>query len=542
MAARPGNPAESFDYIIVGGGSAGCVLAARLSEKPDQQVLLLEVGPDDNSVFVRMPAGFNRVIGTERTFVYQTEPEPAAAGRTLAVPQGRTIGGGSSVNGMVYIRGQREDYDEWRAAGCTGWGFEDVLPYFRKSEGNARLAGPLHGTDGPLKVVDTPHHHPLSEAFIRAAQEMGETLNRPVPYNHDFNGESQEGIGFYQVTQQGGERGSVARFYLRDAEKRPNLTVRTGALVTRVLMDGKRAVGVGVRQGGGEIEIAARREVILTAGAIATPRILMLSGIGPAAHLREHGIAVIADAPECGANFQDHLSAPVWGQLKDPISVLGQDRGLNGLRHYLQWALFRTGLATSNVVECGGFFDLDGDGRPDVQFHILPFLRAETGRPTPPGHGVTVQPNLLSCKSRGFVLLRSADPAAPPLFKANYLSHPEDVATLVRGVRLARRILKAPSLARLISAEILPGETAPDDDATLEAHVRNYAKTVFHPSSTCRMGTDARAVVDPKLRVRGIEGLRVADASVMPTLIRGNTNAPTIMIAERAAEFLARAN
>ncbi len=540
MAEPP--PAATYDYIIVGGGSAGCVLTARLSEKPDTRVLLLEVGPDDNSLYVRIPAGLNHLIGSARTFVYRTEPEPAAHGRNLTVPQGRTLGGGSSVNGMVYIRGQREDYDDWRALGCAGWSFEDVLPWFRKAEGNARLADALHGTDGPLKVMDTPHHHPLSEAFIRAAQETGGVRNRPILYTADFNGESQEGVGFYQVTMHNGERGSTARYYLREAERRPNVEVHTGTLVTRVLMEGRRAVGVAYRDAsGGEIAVAARREVILTAGALATPRILMLSGIGPAAHLSEHAIPVVHDLPGVGGNFQDHLAVPVWATLKDPISILGQDRGLNALRHYLQWALFRTGLCTSNVVECGGFFDLDGDGRPDVQFHILPFLRAETGRTPPPGHGVTIQPNLLACYSRGEVRLRSPDPAAEPLFRGNYLSHPEDVATLVRGVRFARRILKSPSLARLIAREILPGEDAPDDDATLEAHVREYAKTVFHPVGTCRMGTNGDAVVDLKLRVRGIEGLRVADASVMPEIVRGNTNAPTIMIAERAADFIAGA-
>jgi choline dehydrogenase-like flavoprotein len=535
--------AEEFDYIIIGGGSAGCVLAERLSEKPETRVLLLEEGPHDDTMWVRMPVGTFKLLGTERSFVFKTEPEPAANGRSLIVPQGRMMGGGSSINGGVYIRGQREDYDEWRSLGCSGWGYDDVLPFFRACEGNSRLAGPYHGTEGPLKVTDMPHRHPLSEACIRATQETSAFLNHDIPYNHDFNGESQEGVGFYQVTQQGGERGSTARYYLRDshAERRPNLAIKHDALVGRVLFDGKRATGVAYRpKGGAEIEARTRREVILTAGAFGTPKLLMLSGIGPAAHLQSHGITVRADAPEVGSNFQDHVSAPVWGRLKDPIGLYGHEKGAKGLRHFLEWMLFRKGLLTSNIVESGGFFDLDGDGRPDVQFHFMPLIRGETQQKTPQVHGVTVQPNLLECKSRGEVRLRSRNPADLPVFKGNYLADPEDMATLLRGVRFARRILKSPSLASLLAEELLPGDATPDEDAPLQEHIRATAKTVFHPTSTCRMGSDPGAVVDPKLKLRGFDGIRIADASIMPKITRGNTNAPTILIAERAAAFIAR--
>ncbi len=528
--------AENFDYIVVGGGSAGCVLAARLSQNPAHRVLLIEAGAPDNSIFIRMPAGFSRVFGTHRMWDYASEPQPGLGGRIAHVPQGRTLGGSGSMNGMIYIRGDRQDYDGWRDAGCTGWGYEDVLPWFRRSEANMRLSDALHGADGPLQVMDTPYRHPLSAAFVRAAQEAG------VPYNHDFNGPSQLGAGFYQITAAGGERGNTARFYLRPALRRPNLQVRTDLTVARVLFEGSRATGVECLTRDGRPApqpFHARAEVVLCAGGLGSAKILLQSGVGPGSELQALGIPVQRDLPGVGRNYQDHLEVPVYGQTRAPISLFGQDRGLRALRHGAQWLLFKTGLMTSNVVESGCFVDIDGDGRAEIQFHVLPVLVGDVDRAPPMVHGITLNPCLLAPKSRGTLRLRSPDPRALPLLDAGALADPDDVRVLREGVRLARRILHAPSLAALMRHEIEPlPELAGDDDATLDARVRRYAKTVYHPGGTCRMGHGADAVVDTQLRVHGLHGLRVADVSVMPTIPRGNTNAGTIMIAERAAAFM----
>lgn len=522
---------KEFDYIVIGGGSAGCVIVNRLVGA-GHRVLLLEAGPPDNSIFIHTPATFVRVIGTQRTWIYETEPQPHAAGRRMHVPQGRTLGGGSSVNAMVYIRGTPADYDGWRDAGCDGWGWRDVLPFFRRAERNQRLAGPLHGVDGPLAVSDTRYRHPLSQAFVRGAQEYG------LPYNDDFNGTSQAGVGFYQTTTFDGKRGSTAATYLAEVKGNPKLTIETGAFVTRILFDKDAAVGVRYRVRGGDERTAhAQSEIVLTAGALASPKLLMLSGVGPADQLLQHGIPVLHDAPEVGLNFQDHLEVSLYGRARAPISLAGQDRGLRALRHGIQYGLFHTGLLTSNVVESGGFFDTSGTGRPDVQFHVLPVLAGDVGREPLAGHGISLNPCFLQPKSRGTVRLRSADPEAPILFDGNFLSHPDDLATLLRGLDLAREIMRMPSMAKAVSGELLP-----DADSTgridLEAYVRSHAKTVYHPCGTCRMGSDAASVVDTRLRVRGVRGLRICDASVMPTLVSGNTNAPTIMIAERCADFM----
>jgi choline dehydrogenase len=519
-----------YDAIVVGGGSGGCVVVHRLVNA-GWRVLLLEAGPSDDHLFVRMPATFVRVIGTERTWLYESQEQPAANNRRMHVPQGRTLGGGSSVNAMVYIRGQARDYDDWAAAGCRGWAWQDVLPWFKRAESNQRLSGELHGTDGPLKVSDTRYRHPLSLAFVKAAQECG------LDYNHDFNGSRQHGVGFYQTTTHEGERASTAATYLAAVKGRPNLTVATGALVHRVVIEGDRAVGVVWRDGSGLHEARAKREVVLSAGALATPKLLLLSGIGPAAQLRQFGIPVRRDLPGVGENFQDHLECSVYGRCKEPISLLGNDQGWAAFLHGLQWKLFRTGLLTSNVVESGGFVDTAGTGRPDIQFHVLPTLVGDVERDPLPGHGISVNPCFLRPASRGVVRLASADPETGAAFDGRYLSAPEDVDTLIRGVKLARRILRAPSLARVVSEELAPASEAEVPDSVIEAHVRSHAKTVYHPAGTCRMGAedDAAAVLDPELRVRGIAGLRVADASAFPLLVSGNTNAPVVMLAERCA-------
>jgi choline dehydrogenase len=523
---------QIYDYVVVGAGSAGCVIAHRLV-RAGHRVLALEAGPTDATKFVKIPATFVRVIGTERSWVYETEPQPHANNRRMFVPQGRMTGGGSSLNAMVYIRGAAADYDDWDRAGATGWGWKDVLPVFKRAESNMRFSGEHHGTDGPLRVSDTKYRHPLSLAFLKGAQEAG------LAYNDDFNGTCQEGVGFYQTTTIDGTRGSTAATYLAAVQGDPKLTLINGAHVLRVTFEGKRATGVVYRAANGQsVTVRASREVVLTAGALATPKLLEVSGVGDGERLRALGVPVVHDAPEVGENFHDHLEIIAHGRCRQPISLLGQDKGLTALKHGLQWELFKTGLLTSNVVECGGFVDTLGTGRPDIQFHVLPVVVGDVDRPMPEVHGISIDPCFLRPKSRGRVHAQSPDAMQPAVFDGGFLSAQEDVDTLVRGLKLARRILRTASMRQVIAEEMYPGPDEHMPDSELEAFVRRHAKTVYHPVGTCRMGSDARSVVDPQLRVRGVQGLRVCDASVMPQIVSGNTNAPTIMIAERGADFM----
>ena len=522
----------TYDYLIVGAGSAGCVLANRLSENPNNRVLLLEAGPRDWHPFIHMPAGIAKMVNNKGiNWDYSTEPEPNLDNRRLWWPRGRVLGGSSSINAMCYIRGDAHDYDEWaQLAGDARWNWQNVLPYFKRSEGNTRGADALHGADGPLAVQDLRCHNPLSQAFIDAALACGH------PANRDFNGTQQEGFGLYQVTQKNGARCSTAAGYLRAARRRANLRVVTRAVTQRVLLDGPRAVGVDYRHHG-RLTRAEGREVILCGGVINSPQLLMLSGIGPADHLHEHGIRVAQALPGVGANLQDHLDICTLQHCVQPVSY---DR-LSDVAVALKYLLRRDGPGTSNLAEGGGFVRsrLAEDARCDLQFHFLPGLLDDHGRHRLPGYGYTMHACMLRPKSRGAIRLKSADPNAKAAIHANYLSDAEgyDLAMLIEGSKLTREIFAAKPFDAYRGEEIFPGSAA-QSDAEIASYIRRKAETVYHPVGTCRMGNGADAVVDTELRVHGVAGLRVVDASVMPCLPGGNTNAPTVMIAERAADFL----
>lgn len=534
--ARTRSALLEADYVIVGGGSAGCVLAARLSESADCKVVLLEAGKRDRSPYIHLPVAYYKTTGPAFTWGYRTAPQVNQGGVQAPYPQARVLGGGSSINAQVYIRGRPEDFDDWRDEfGCSGWGYADVLPYFMKAEGNLRLSSPVHGSDGPLLVSDPAYAHPLTYLWLKACQQAG------LPYNTDFNSGTQAGCGLYQVTNRGGRRSSTANCYLRPAEGRPNLRVLVNAMATRIIVEGGRAAGVEILRGEQRQFIRAGREVVLTAGVIGTAKLLMLSGVGSAAGLKEKGIAVINDQPEVGHNLQDHLDVFLMYKLArghgyDRYKKLGWQ-----LWGGLQFALFRTGPLTSSLVEGGAFWWAERKRRaPDVQFHFLAGAGIEADIPyLPPGKGCTLNAYLVRPKSRGNVSLRSANPWDAPSIDPNFLSAPEDLAQTVAAIRLGRHIMEQPALQAELAGEHFPGPGALSE-SELGEFVRAHGRTAYHPCGTCRMGTDHQAVVDTQLRLRAIDGVRIADASVMPKLVSGNTNATAIMIAERAADFIRR--
>jgi choline dehydrogenase-like flavoprotein len=522
----------SYDYIIVGAGSAGCVLANRLSANPANRVLLLEAGGRDWHPFIHMPAGLAKLVDNKRiNWDYHTEPEPALAHRRLWWPRGKVLGGSSSINAMCYTRGAPGDYDEWAAAtGDARWSWNALLPVFRDAEDNVRGANAWHGVGGPLSVSDLRHHNELSDVVIEAAAAAG------FARNDDFNGATQEGFGFYQVTQRNGARCSAASAYLAPVRHRENLVVATHALTTRVRLEGQRAVGVDYRHRGRNVRVEAG-SVILAGGAINSPQLLMLSGIGPADHLREHGIAAVHDLPGIGGNLQDHLDICTLQRSTKPVTY---DR-TNDVAVALEFLARRTGIGTSNIAEAGGFVRsrFATDARCDLQFHFVPALLDQHGKHRLDGFGYTLHACALRPKSRGTIRLKSADAADAPAIRPNYLGDADgyDLAMLVEGAKLSREIFAQHAFDSYRGEEIFPGSAA-RTDAEIETFVRRKAETIYHPVGTCRMGRGADAVVDSELRVRGIEGLRVVDASIMPTLIGGNTNAPTMVIAEHAAALM----
>ncbi|HET6391634.1 MAG TPA: choline dehydrogenase [Blastococcus sp.] len=520
---------QDFDVVVVGAGSAGCALAGRLSEDPTLRVLLLEAGGSDDVLEVQIPAGLYKTWRTRLDWNYTTEPQPGLDGRKLFWPRGKLLGGSSSINAMIYIRGARADYDEWaELTGDPSWSYDHVLPLFRRMEDNARGADRFHGVGGPLRVEDLRSPHPWTRAVVQSAVAAG------YPRNDDFNGETQEGVGQYQVTQKRGRRWSSAAAYLHPAARRPNLTVRTGALTTRVLVENGRATGVEYRAGGRVHTVRAAREVVLSGGAINSPQLLMLSGIGPADHLREVGVDVVHDLPGVGSGLQDHPLVPMVYDVRSGTSLRLAETPLNMAR----WKVAGRGPLTSNLAEAGLFTRSSPElAEPDLQYHFLPVKFWKQAEIDPDVEAFSTLVVLVRVHSRGSVRLRSADPSWSPVIDAGYLTDERDLEALVSGVEKARDIAAVGPLASVLADEWSPGKAVQGRDA-LRASVKDTLESLYHPVSSCRMGTDDQSVVDPQLRVRGIEGLRVADASVMPTLVRGNTNAPTIMIAERAADLI----
>ena len=520
---------DSHDYVVVGAGSAGCVLASRLSEGGERSVLLLEAGGPDEKREIDIPAGFSDLFQTEVDWNFHTAPQPELAERELYWPRGKVLGGSSSINAMIYVRGHPDDYDGWAEAGNEGWGWEEMLPYFKRAERNERFSDDLHGTGGPLNVADQRDPNELSETFVEAAAEVGHRRT------DDFNDGTQEGVGLYQVTQKGGKRHSAAAAYLKPILERSNLEAVTHAHVTRVRFDGERAVGVEYEHEGERKRADAEEEVILCGGAVNSPQLLMLSGVGPADHLAEHGIDVVADRPGVGRNLQDHLNVGVVYECTEPISLSKAESLWNVAKYFLR----KKGMLTSNVAEAGGFAKTDPDlDAPDVQFHFGPAYFVNHGfEEAPVDHAFSAGAVQLRPESRGRITLASADPLDDPVIDPQYLTEERDWEVLLDGLEMCREIARADAFAPYRGRELLPGEDA-ETREEMKPLVRERAETLYHPVGTCKMGNDDMAVVDDRLRVHDVSGLRVVDASIMPRIVRGNTNAPTIAIAEKAADVI----
>jgi choline dehydrogenase-like flavoprotein len=512
-----------FDIIVAGGGSAGCAVAGRLSEDPSLRVCLLEAGGEGKGVLVRAPIGASAMLPTRiGNWGYETVPQKGLNGRKGYMPRGKMLGGSSGINAMIYVRGHHADYDRWADMGCAGWGWSDVLPYFRKSENNETHTDALHGQGGPLNVADLRSDNPYQQVFLEAARQAQFRIN-----------------GLYQVTQKDGERWTAARAYIHaHMGRRPNLVVETGAQTARVLFEGKRAVGVEFRQGGAMRRLRARREVVLSAGAINSPQILLLSGVGPAADLKAQGIDLVHDLPGVGANLRDHPDFIFGYHLNDTDLVgLSLKGSLRMLKEIARWRKEGRGMVASNFAEAGGFLKTRPDlPYPDVQLHFVVAVVDDHARKQHLGHGYSCHVCVLRPKSVGHLKLASADPFATPLIDPAFLDHPDDLETMVAGYKLTKRLLDSPPLASLGAKDMWTGGVRTDDD--IRAILRARVDTVYHPIGTCKMGVDDMAVVDPQLRARGLEGLRVIDASIMPDLIGGNTNAPSMMIGEKGADLI----
>ena len=519
---------NSFDYIVVGAGSAGCVLAARLTEDPACRVLLVEAGAADRRKEIQIPAAFSKLFKTDVDWNYSTEPEPHLCGRQLYWPRGKVVGGSSAINAMIYIRGNRADYDAWRDLGNQGWGFDEVLPYFRKSENQQNGASEFHGAGGPLSVVDPRYTNTLTHAFLEAAGELG------IPANPDFNGATQEGAGVFQVTQKNGSRQSAADAFLRPAMRRPNLTVATNAFASQVIIEQSHARGVRYIQSGVAREARAEKEAIVACGAVNSPQLLLLSGIGPSEELRKVGVSPVLDLPGVGKNLQDHLMVSTGYTCTKPVTLMSAESLPNLLRYFI----WKNGPLASNVAEAAIFLRTQENSTvPDLQLLFGPAYYAGHGLRKRTDHCFGFAPTLITPESRGEITLRSARPEDPPRIRANYLSTGADMRVIVEGVKLSRALAHTKPFAEYRGVELHPG-TGVKTDAEIAEFLRRETETLYHPVGTCKMGHDETAVVDDRLRVRGIEGLRIADASVMPKIIAGNTNAPTIMIAEKAADMI----